>query len=230
MAPGLTEAGASAAWLRRIDIKAAAAPDAHRLHDLPVVLDLQRTQLGADAAVSTVAGQVGAMKVRCELVHPSTAPREGGAQPESKPDLGWLAGPYGDALSVRRQEVRQLRLSRPGRRADAQVSVLGPEPSATLVDAFVVSLQLGQVLLYDLDGLDRASSSNLWMRSATISAERAPEPEPPLNATAALDAAKVLDVRGARWRTATIVADCFGVQTRCAVAHELPYDLGVRAA
>ena len=41
-------------------------------------------------------------------------------------------------------------------------------PSATLVDALVLTGQLGQVLLYAAAGLDRDQADTLWMRRMTF--------------------------------------------------------------
>ena len=82
---------------------------------------------------------------------------------------------------------------------------------------------MGQVLLYELDGIRRADSNTLWMRRTTMTAD----PEALASAStsgvvAALEEPRLLTAGAERWRTATIVGDCQGVLTRCAVAHRLP--------
>ncbi|MFI0264771.1 AvrD family protein [Streptomyces sp. NPDC017056] len=95
--------------------------------------------------------------------------------------------------------------------------------SISMIDAFVAALQLGQVLLYELDGLTRAQSNTLWMRSTHITRAGASRPwhgsEP---ITTSLQAAKALPTAaGETWRTADVVSAVGDLTVRCAVAHRL---------
>ncbi|MGW6130260.1 AvrD family protein [Cellulomonas sp. NPDC055163] len=99
--------------------------------------------------------------------------------------------------------------------------------AVTLVDHLVTGLQLGQVLLYELDGLDRARSSTLWMRSTTVLRARPPRAAEPRSAVQAeLRGSRVLVKGGVTWRCADIVSAGGGVTVVCSVAHALP---GVRS-
>lgn len=98
-----------------------------------------------------------------------------------------------------------------------------PAGMASMLDSFVASLQLGQILLYEADGLTRAESETLWMRTTTVTAV-----EPHLRATGTfpvtaslIDSTRIV-ARGEPWRTATILGEGGGIRTRCAVAHRLP--------
>ena len=92
-----------------------------------------------------------------------------------------------------------------------------------MIDSFVISLQLGQVLLYELDELTRAGSETLWMRQTTIVADTPYRPAAgAIPVAAALHDSRLVTARGARWRTAAIVGRTQGLTTRCAVAHQLP--------
>ena len=227
-APGLTAEGRRGAWLRRIDVKAAGTPWEDGLDALPIAAVRGATTLESlQRAVTTVECRVGGMKVRLELVH---AVGEGPAESPTLDELAaeTLQGPYGDAFTAQRQSVRDVELDLSASRASATVGVhpLGDgteTPLVTMVDAFVVSLQLGQVLLYELDGVERARSHNLWMRSTTLTAEAPARPAAgPMTVETALADTRLLSKGGAVWRTASIVGELAGVRTRCAVAHQLP--------
>jgi hypothetical protein len=231
--PDLDAASRRRAWLRRVDIRAGAKPVEEGLDALTVTATRAATTLtldGPEDALTTVDTRVGSMKVRCEFAHPLTP---GGAEAPSLTDLAaeTARGTYGDAFATQRQTISDVRLDLAGSRAEAVVAVhpldTGDRPAAaplvSMVDAFVVSLQLGQVLLYELDGVERGRSNNLWMRSTTLSADAPYRPAvEPFPVAARLADARLLPRAGATWRTAVVVGDVLGVQTRCAVAHELP--------
>lgn len=98
-----------------------------------------------------------------------------------------------------------------------------PVAAVSMLDSFVTSLQLGQVLLYEADRVPRAESNTLWMRNTTISTDsphRRAVGSFPVSVTL-VDSRRIV-ARGETWRTATIFGACRGVQTRCAVAHRIP--------
>lgn len=97
-------------------------------------------------------------------------------------------------------------------------------PSVSMVDAFVVGLQLGQALLYGLDGVGRAESNTLWMRQTTLESASPPRHvRDRIETTFSLDGAALLTASdGALWRRADIVGELAGVVVRCSVAHRLP--------
>jgi hypothetical protein len=223
--PGLDEESRRTAWLRRMTIHASVTPVEEGLDALPVSAGLRSTSPEGTGAASVVACRVGPMRVECELVHPrptTTGPRPGPAELIASTE----EGPYGLAIHGQRQQIEQVEVA--DGRANALVSVTpleasSPTPPVSLVDAFVVSLQLGQVLLYELDGVERARSNNLWMRSTTLTSSgphRAADG--PIPVTASLAGTRLLRARGATWRAASIVGDSLGIRTRCSVAHELP--------
>jgi hypothetical protein len=102
----------------------------------------------------------------------------------------------------------------------------GFQPLTTLIDCFVGSLQLAQILLYELDGIHRAVSNTLWMRQTVLEAARPQAPGPeghdgPRQLTTTLADPTVLTKDGTNWRTAEILGRLDGVSLRCAVAHQL---------
>lgn len=90
-----------------------------------------------------------------------------------------------------------------------------------LIDAFVVVLQLGQVLLYQQDALARADSNTLWMRSTTLRATW--NRRSTSKAAVSLKDPRVVATGGDKWRLATITGDLDGLfQVDCSVGHKLP--------
>lgn len=131
----------------------------------------------------------------------------------------------------RSQLLRQVSADLSSLTAQADVTLIGPtatpdrvgRPTDLLVDCFAESLQLGQLLLYELDGVSRRLSNTLWMRQTSFRWQRDHVPNE-TKATARLEKARLLDRREGRerWRTADIVGTAHGVEMRCAVAHLLP--------
>jgi hypothetical protein len=198
-------------WLRRVDIKAGTAPYEAGLDRFPVTASRRPTEGAPGRPVSTVDCRIGNMDVRCEIEH-------GRGPVRAERPL------YGHDYRDQRQAIEAVAVDVERLRADALVGL--ESPLVSMVDSFVVALQLGQALLYALDGIPRSASNTLWMRQTTIHSD-APQPVAtgPIAARASLHHSGVLPAHGGRWRTATIVGDCLGVRTRCAVAHELPAEL-----
>jgi hypothetical protein len=198
-------------WLRRVDVKAGPTPYEKDLERIPVEASRRPTTpvlAARGRPVSIFDCRVGNMDVRCEVEHGT------GPAPSERPL-------YGQDYRTQRQAIESLRVDLASLQADAVVTL--DSASVSMVDSFVVSLQLGQVLLYELDRLERAASNTLWMRQTTIRSD-APQvaASGAFTATASLAHSKMLPARGGTWRTATILGDCNGVRTRCAVAHQLP--------
>ncbi|MEU3064346.1 AvrD family protein [Streptomyces subrutilus] len=236
---GLTDEDFRGSWLRRVRIKAGAVPVEDDLDAVPVAASLtgERPSPDAGRTVSLVDAVVGALTVRVELDHPDVR-----RAPAPAPDAGRADRPFGAAHRQRRQSVEDVRVAPARCRATAAVRLTawdaaatpgsgtegGHQPSAGLIDAFVVALQLGQVLLYELDGVSRADSDTLWMRSTLLEASSphrppaAPDGGPHPVAAELRDATRLTTRRGETWRRADIAAELAGVSVVCSVAHRLP--------
>ncbi|MCW5235657.1 AvrD family protein [Verminephrobacter eiseniae] len=93
----------------------------------------------------------------------------------------------------------------------------------SLTSCFANALQLGQVLLYQIDGIDRGSSNTLWMRKLVITVNEEVAVQNGLQpARVALKNFKLLERGLDRWRCADIDAVLCGVNIVCSVAHILP--------
>jgi hypothetical protein len=231
------------AVLQRARIKAGTSPVEDDLADFSAVARVLETVPCDQAAglfVSTVDCMVGTLRMRCEIRHEAGVPNPAAGFYDSPRDL--LGDPrlrlFGEGFTTRRQFVENVGLDPQAHSATAVVRVTADEsapPSAagldgtyhacaSPVDAFVIGLQLGQVLLYALDDVPRASSNTLWMRETLL------EPDPlrgslpaAASATARLERRKLLENSKAEvWRSADIVGEFHGVHMRCSVAHRLP--------
>lgn len=224
-------------WLRRVEIRAGVKPVEDGLHTLPVSAVLRETAPAEDGlcdATSTFDCRIGPMIVRCEVEH--DLGHDGPVTRHHIPDdvVGPDLRPYGSGYREHRQAITDVVIDPRTQRARAIVGIdLGTPategmeggygPTLSMVDAFVVALQLGQVLLYELDGVTRADSNTLWMRHTVLEAT---SPlcavSDPFPVTVGLDDSMLLSARGGTWRTSTVVTECHGLRVKCAVTHEIP--------
>jgi len=223
------------AWLRKLAINAASAPYEDGLDRFQVEASLNTTLQAPnrlDRWLSSFDCRVANMNVRCEIEHP--LPDDASSRritTDSEP-----RGLYGEGYRHPSQAIEDIKIHTPAGRAEAVVRVdaasreaaLGEgleayyRPSVSPIDSFVVSLQLGQVLLYEMDRMTRAESNTLWMRHTSITTKTPYRPaDRPFAATVHLEDSRLVNMRGASWRTATIVGEMRGIHTRCAVAHQL---------
>lgn len=97
-------------------------------------------------------------------------------------------------------------------------------PSLSFVEAFVATLQLAQVLLYELDHVPRADSSTLWMRRTVVESDGAAlwlDATHPIDVT--LVQPRLVVLRGETWRCAQVRAVVGSSTTvHCDVAHRIP--------
>lgn len=236
---GLDPAARRAAWLRKIVLKAGQAPQ-EDLVGLAGTAKLRSSTPQEDGTVVTVYDTaVGAMQARCEFVH---APGVANAEPAAFGTLVDALGPaapryYGAGFTVEQHRVEDVAVDMAELRATATVRVepVGDpvpategvegdhQPSLTLVDCFVVNLQLAQVLMYEMDAVPRKDSNTLWMMKTVLTATdpRRPRTEP-LATEAAITGKHLVPLRGGTWRNVEISAACGGVTMRCSFAHELP--------
>lgn len=224
------------AVLSRVTIRAGSRPVEERLDDVPVSAAVAGGSPPGTRRATALDCRVGALTARCDVHHDPGVPR---AVPGSYADAAELLGPdenrfYGAGFRARTLLVTDLALASDGPAARADVVAGGEVPTggldgasaaaASFVDALVVGIQLGQVLLYRLDGVARADTATLWMRRTVLErvgpARALSGAEP---ATAALARGRLLaDARGRVWRCADVVARFGGIALRCSVAHALP--------
>ncbi|WP_207400869.1 AvrD family protein [Actinomadura roseirufa] len=239
-AGGLDAGARRAARLRRVALRAGTSPQ----EDLDAV-PLKAAYCGSAGGVSVFECSSGVMRARCEIEHHAgggaagAAPNGAGHPAAGRRSFDDLLGPgirrfYGEGFKDRGHRIEDVRVDMGGPRADGTVVVersKAPEegidgayqPSFSLIDAFVVNLQLAQILMYEMDGVSRADSNTLWMLRAVLDAGPARRPfDGPLAARTEITGRHLLPLRGATWRNADIAGTCGGVSLRCSFAHELP--------
>ncbi|MCA1217618.1 AvrD family protein [Streptomyces sp. 8L] len=234
---GLTERELATVWLARVRIKAGNRPVEDDLAGFPVSAQLvgRLSSPRPGRARSAVEATVGTLRIRLEADHPDIPP---GVRAPSAPTV--REGGYGDTrrLGVQRVESMQVRPGSSVATADIRLTggpdgTLGgmegeQQPSVHLVDAFVTALQIGQVLLYELDQIPRADSDTLWMRSTLLEATTPHRPRAaadggPLPMRAELRDSVLLNNRlGETWRRADIAAQLADISVVCSVVHRLP--------
>ncbi|POX64077.1 hypothetical protein C3492_06715 [Streptomyces sp. Ru62] len=248
---GLDGAARTRMRLRKVVLRAGGAPQ-EELTDIPLAARLVRTEeLPGPSArhLSVHDCTVGNLRVRCEIEHGIATRTVEEARHES---LEKALGPgterfWGEGFKNRRHLIRDVRVDLEALAARADVH-FAPEPDAgregiegdtqpsvSLIDAFVVNLQLVQVLMYELDSISRAESNTLWMMQTVLEAPEDGFPVPdrphaPVVAEAALTGKRLLPLRGGIWRSVEIKAGLAGVRLRCGFAHELPAQAAATAA
>lgn len=231
-------------WLRKVSLRAGQTPQ-EELLGMPGSAVLLRTEPLSGTGglhVSEYDCSAGVMRARIEIVHPVVAPASGHWTYQSMDQaLGAAASRYyGDGFKSRRQVITDVAVDVAILAASATVGVEpvaeitvpvnglegGFQPGFTMVDAFVSSLQLGQVLLYQLDSVPRERSNTLWMVRTVLESD---DPHRPytggLPARTAITRKQLLPLRGGTWRTVDFTSACGGVTMRASFAHEIPAEL-----
>ncbi|MGW1883997.1 AvrD family protein [Streptomyces sp. NPDC001970] len=217
--------------VRSLAIKAGAAPDEDSLDHFAVSGTHHATAEGSVPGRLRTAldCQVGSMTVRVEAEHSGAAgtPCAEGSYPMAEQRPGpWCDAPYGASHHSRRQFLTDVRAD--AHTASAALTVTTGEDAEgatlppTMIDLFVSALQLGQVLLYRLDGVDRATSNTLWMRNTTIAPATTEPAEDDGRFHVTLARPTKLPTRQGTWRTAQITTTYAGMRLTCNVAHLLP--------
>ena len=237
---GLSAADRQVAWLRRVTIRAGDAPQ-EELTGLACSATprAHRPAAGAEDATTTMDCRIGAMRVRCEFVHPAGT---GAARTARYDDIVDALGDprrqfFGAGFKERRHTVTDVQVDLERLRCDARVRLGGGpqdatpldgtegayQPGVSMIDCFVVSLQLAQVLLYELDTISRRESETLWMIRTTLEAATPVRPAPAvLDTTTEVTASHLVPLRGRTWRNVDLASELGGVTLRCSFAHQLP--------
>jgi hypothetical protein len=230
-------------WLRKVSLRAGSTPQEDLL-DLEGSARLRETRpaSGSDGGfVSVYECAVGVMRARCEIAHPIARTDISETKYESLDDV--LGDPaaryYGDGFKAQQHRIEGVHVDMSDLRSSASVGIdqLGSggmpsegtegryQPSLSLLDCFVVNLQLVQVMMYELDSVNRKDSNTLWMLRTTLETDRPHRPYgDAVPARAAITGKHLLPLRGGTWRNVDVRGDCGGVSLRSSFAHELPAD------
>lgn len=220
--------------VQSVDLRAGSRPDEDDLAKFPVSGRLAAVERGEEEWSTALDCRIGSLSATVRARH--GAGRAPAAAPGVYQAARELCGPWNDAAygiphDARRQLITAVRVSAHGPddlRARGRIRLTphragdaAQEAPATMIDAFVAAMQLGQVLLYLLDGVDRVHSNNLWMRRARVTSGDTPA-GPADEVTAALEQPRLLRSPAGTWRTADVVGRLNGVRARAGVAHLLP--------
>jgi hypothetical protein len=225
------------AVLRSVRIKAGNRPVEDELTGFDVTARIAPAipSAGAERVTSIVDCQVATLRVQCEVSHPA-GPAAAPAGEAGVP-LPIPPAPFGAPLKARRHELMEIDadLGQLTARAAVRTTLDPGEPApggrldghpqtASPVDCFVIGLQLGQLLLYQLDELTRADSNTLWMRDTLLTMDPSRAALPAVApALMRLDEPRLLRKSDAEvWRAAKVAGEFQGVSLRCSVAHRLP--------
>ncbi|MEX1656938.1 AvrD family protein [Streptomyces pseudovenezuelae] len=224
--------------VQSVELKAGSRPDEDALENLPVSGRLVGAHRSGDERTTTLECRIGSLSARVRAGHGAgrAQARTSGMYhlPEELPGP-WNNAPFGVRHDARRQLLTGVRVDADDVRACARVTLaphrtaaLPPAAPASVIDAFVAAMQLGQALLYTLDDIDRAQSNNLWMRRTRITADVAPDRlDDEVNVL--LEGAMLLPSSDGTWRSAEVVGSLHGVRTRAGVAHLLPRSAALAA-
>ncbi|KOV57879.1 hypothetical protein ADK64_38075 [Streptomyces sp. MMG1121] len=220
--------------VRSVDMKAGSSPDEEGLEKFPVSGRLVAADTAGEQWSTTLDCRIGSLTARLHAVHSAgRRPAGTGAAYDLDEDLPgpWNDRPFGVPHRARQQLLTGVNVTGDGEdnlQASAQVALVpdGAEAArdhaqAGMIDAFVAAMQLGQVLLYTLDGVDRADSNNLWMRRTRVTAGASVPVGGDDVVTARLGQARLLPSVSGTWRSVELSGALHGVQARASVVHLL---------
>jgi hypothetical protein len=235
--------------LVKVTLKAGVAPQ-EDLVGLTATANLRKTTALSETEnrfVSVYRCKIGLMQAGFEIEHDI---HDRAATDASYARIDDILGPattryYGEGFTYGRHVIKDVGVDMDRLRADASVQfglasaaqcpsdgIDGArQPSVSVVDCFVVSLQMVQVLMYEMDAITRQESDTLWMLSTRLNAPDAQQPYPgPLAARAAITAKHLLPLNGRTWRNVAVEGECGGVKLTCSFAHRLPENSASDAA
>ncbi|GAA4142628.1 AvrD family protein [Leifsonia shinshuensis] len=199
-------------------------------------------QTGSNGSPSVMRCSVASMTATLTVAHDAHELGLASVQAPTEEALVGDAGSrlYGDRWARRRVSLEDIQLDAEDEAVSAQLSFSQPTPSRIAdlsgleaayphalcaVDFFVATLQLGQVLLYGFDSVNRAESNTLWMRKTRIALSR-PSPHAEAGRTTGLTVRlrrnRLIEKQDESWRCADVVGTFDGGEVVCSVAHRLP--------
>lgn len=229
---GLSEKDIGAARIRKMVIRAGTRPQ-EDLVDVPLSAAITRRKAEGDwrNLVSTFDIRVGVMSSRVQVEHgkPREIPLDAGdwSTLTGRDDRYWGTGYRREDQLLRNVSVDlgELRC-----RADVELrkegyaSGLGSRCSSTMtvVDGFVSLLQMAQVLLYEIDGLDRSNSDTLWMQQVVLrQGGPATERDDTGAASLVISDHQLLDMSDGQWRNAELKGRMGDVTMSATFAHRI---------
>ena len=236
---GLTGRQIDQAQIQKLVVRAGTRPE-ESLERLPLKAELKKTAAVEnsknDQFDTTITTQIGVMQATVVIRHEK--PHAG--DPELS-EYSYIAGSteryWGTGYRLREQAISNVAVDVELLSAKAEVAVryehdgeAGMKGShsagtATFIDAFVSLLQLGQVLLYELDGIDRGNSETLWMQRLTLRPSTYHESYGPAannpNATLCIADHQLLALPTGKWRNVDFAGNFGGIDLSATFAHRI---------
>ena len=212
-------------WLRRFTMRAGP----HAQLDLTNI-DTRACHIQVRTAPDTLCGHVsifdcviGTMKIRCEIEHelsPVTVPT--GFYRHADEILGPARQRYyGEGYKRRNQMISCLDVDLDQQRVEAAVEISEPHDdgeggdglgayygsSLTVIDCLINLAQIAQVLIHQVDGVERSRSNTLWMRKLSVACDTPIQPAPTsFTASARVFKSNLLNLAGRTGRSQAALA------------------------
>ncbi|MGC0367271.1 hypothetical protein ABH922_005323 [Rhodococcus sp. 27YEA15] len=219
-------------WTEELTIRAPVAPEEGAAINLAV--SGESHVAGDDRTITTA--DIGGFKAQITVAHHATNSEEiANTESEANRPVTTAPHPYVDGFRHHINTVSNLEIDFDGNNATSQLlterdtentAVVGVDASpgvasVHLIDAFCEALQVGQILLYDLDNLQRATSNTLWMRRLRIRAQAPEFRVPNVKSVTDLQKLSLVAIQKETWRTADIRYRRPGIELTCSVAHKI---------
>ena len=236
---GLTPNQVELATMQKLVIRAGTRPE-ESLEGLQLSAEIKNTDTTSNSdgqtTDSTVVVQVGVMRATVTVRH--EAPRAKRLDP---PDYSYLIEDsdryWGAGYRHRDQLIENVVADTETLSAEAEVNVVSTlgdlsktkgshsQQFVTFIDVFVSLLQLGQVLMYELDGISRDKSETLWMQRLVL---RPSSDHEGCNsvvdramATLRITDHQLLTLPNGKWRNVDFAGDSGGIDLSATFAHRV---------
>ncbi len=226
-------------WLRRCTISAGNSPQ-ESLNSFDICtlhLGTKESQEYLCSNISVFESQIGALKVRSEIVHPSKNILCRNTHFNRSIDV--LGDPnkryYGNGYKNSEHSIKNVKINIKEETVESLININqankglpsdGIEavyrPSISMVDSIIICGQISQAFLYILDNVSRAQSNTLWLRTVTIESTTPYQPCDTFLASIRMVKSRLLNVKGEYWRTANMTGSFRGITINYSIAHELP--------
>ncbi len=180
--------------------------------------------------------RVGALRINCVVEHGELT---GDVQPAHFADADDILGPptfrhYGVGFRAQQLSIGEIDLDAEVGSIEARVGGVeerwgaeglegGYPLSMSMLDAMIALVQLAQVLIYEVDQLERSRSNTLWMRRAVLSRPTADQALGDCaTASVHIETARTLRLGEQVWRTFEVSGEFGDFRATSALAHQLP--------
>jgi Pseudomonas avirulence D protein (AvrD) len=223
-------------WLRHLTVRTGSTPhlDLERIDVTAAVTESVATD--DDELATTLRFQVGTIAGTLTMQHPAGATTDGEA-PGEQDGHGtgkhfYLHGFKDQDLTISDIVVDEacdgIRASHRVEPSSDTPTYCGAESAyagtMSALNGVIGCAQLAQVLLYELDAVNRSSTNNLWMTKFELHAEQPPRAiDDGFRGVAKLGRTRIAAVANGRWRRADVALSEFnGITGWCSLTHQLP--------